>query len=163
MPQIAQLSETFASQLFWLLLTFGVVFFFIGRGMLPKVTSTIDQRDKSVADDLAAAEAARTAADATEERWRVQENAARETAQKALGAARAKAAGETEQALAAGNATIDARVSEAEARIAAATAAASGEIETVAAEAAADIVARLSGVTVDVATARGAVKAVLNG
>lgn len=64
MPQIAQLADTYASQIFWLLLCFGVVFFVIGRGMLPGVVSTIDQRNKQIADDLAAAEAARGAADA---------------------------------------------------------------------------------------------------
>ena len=62
MPQISQLAATYASQIFWLLLTFGFVFFVIGLGMVPKVQGTIDSRDKSVADDLAAAEAARTGA-----------------------------------------------------------------------------------------------------
>ena len=36
MPQIAQISEIWSSQLFWLLITFGFVFFVIGKGMLPK-------------------------------------------------------------------------------------------------------------------------------
>ena len=89
MPQIAQLAETYASQIFWLLLTFGLVFFVVGKLMLPKVTSTVDARDKSVADDLAAAEAARTAADAAEEAWRTRENAARASAQEQVVKARA--------------------------------------------------------------------------
>jgi F-type H+-transporting ATPase subunit b len=59
MPQIAQLAATYASQIFWLLVCFGLVFFVIGRGMLPGVVSTIDQRNKQIADDLGAAEAAR--------------------------------------------------------------------------------------------------------
>ncbi|MBP6111483.1 MAG: ATPase, partial [Sphingobium sp.] len=37
MPQIAQLAATYSSQIFWLLLTFGFVFFVIGLGMVPKV------------------------------------------------------------------------------------------------------------------------------
>ena len=64
MPQIAQLSETFASQIFWVLLFFGLVFFVIGKGMVPKVMATVDARDASVAADLKAAEAARAEADA---------------------------------------------------------------------------------------------------
>ncbi|MEL0210564.1 MAG: ATPase, partial [Novosphingobium sp.] len=35
MPQIAQLAETWSSQIFWLLVFFGITFFFIGRGMVP--------------------------------------------------------------------------------------------------------------------------------
>jgi F-type H+-transporting ATPase subunit b len=163
MPQISQLAETFASQLFWLLLTFGIVFFVIGKMMLPKVTSTVDQRDKSVADDLAAAEAARAVADEQEEAWRLRENAARETAQKRVGEARAKAALATEKTLAKANAKIEAKVTSAEAKITEASAAAAAEIEAVAADAAQDIVGRLTGSKVTAADAKKAVKAVLYG
>ncbi|MCP3730085.1 ATPase [Sphingomonas sp. MG17] len=163
MPQIAQLAATWASQLFWLLLTFGIVYFFIGRGMAPKVQATVDQRDKTVADDLAAAEAARVAADAAEETWRGHENAAREAAQKKLAEARGKAAAATEKQLASANGELDAKVSEAEARIAAASQAVQSEIEAVAAEAAQDIVARVSGAKVTAAEAKTAVKAAING
>ncbi len=163
MPQISQLAATYASQLFWLLLTFGLVFFVIGRGMAPRVAATIDARDKSVADDLAAAEAARKAADAAEESWRQHENAARESAQKLLGAARAKAAAETEKKLAKEGEKVAADLAVREADIAARSNAAMADIEAVAADAARDIVARLSTVTVSDAEATKAVKAVLNG
>ena len=163
MPQISQLAETFASQLFWLLVTFGFVFFVVGKGMLPRVLSTIDQRDKSVADDLAAAEAARTSADQAEEKWRVQENAAREAATGRVSQARAAGAASAEKTLAAANVTAEAKIAEAEARIAAASSAASDEIEAVAVDAARDIVARLSGAKVTAAEAKKAVKAALNG
>ncbi len=163
MPQISQLAETFASQLFWLLVTFGFVFFVVGKLMLPKVISTIDQRDQSVADDLASAEAARAAADQAEEKWRAEENAAREAAQKRITDARAKGAAKAEKTLAAANAKIEAKIAEAEARIAEASEAASSEIEAVAAEAAADIVARVSGAKVTAAEAGKAVKVALNG
>ena len=58
MPQIAQLTEDswyLLSQIFWLLLVFGGIYFVIGRGMLPKIEATVDQRDRKIADDLAAA------------------------------------------------------------------------------------------------------------
>ena len=58
MPQIAQLLETYASQIFWLLIVFGAIYFGIGRGMLPKIEATVDARQTRVAGDLAAAEAA---------------------------------------------------------------------------------------------------------
>ena len=63
MPQIAQLAEVWSSQVFWTLIFFGITFFFIGRGMVPKVMETVAMRDKQIADDLAAAQAARDAAD----------------------------------------------------------------------------------------------------
>lgn len=163
MPQISQLAETFASQIFWLLVTFGFVFFVVGKIMLPKVMSTVDARDASVAGDLAAAEAARVAADQAEENWRSEENAAREGAQKRIAEARAQGAAASEKRLAAASAETDARIAAAEAQIAEATTAATGEIEAVASEAARDIVARFSGAKITAAEAKKAVKAALNG
>jgi F-type H+-transporting ATPase subunit b len=161
MPQISQLAATYASQIFWLLLTFGIVFVVIGLGMVPKIQGTIDQRDNMVTDDLAAAERARADADRAEEDWRTRENAIRAEAQKVIAEARAAAAKTTEQTLGQANDRIAVRLSAEEARIAEASQAAMTEIETVAAEAAQTIVSRLSGASVSEAEARNAVKAVL--
>lgn len=163
MPQIAQLGETYASQIFWILLIFGFVFFVIGRGMVPKVMETVSLRDRQIADDLAAAQAARDQADTEEDAWRKRENENRARAQAIVGEAKVEAAKSTEARLAEANAKVDARMSEAEARIASARDGAMAEIETVATEAANDIVMRLAGVNVDEATARSAVKEALNG
>lgn len=163
MPQIAQLATTYSSQVFWLLVFFGLIFFVVGRGMVPKVMATVDARDKQIAADLAAAEAARKAADAEEESWRVQAARQRNEAQALISAAKVDAATATEASLAKANAVIDARVAEAEARIAAARQGALGEIELVAAEAASDIAARVAGLTIDETSARAAVKEVMHG
>ena len=162
MPQISQLAATYASQIFWLLVTFGAVFLVVGRGMVPRVQSTIDARDQSVASDLAAADAARRDADATEENWRAQENAARERSEKLIADARAQAGAASEATLAQAGERTSAHVAEAEARIAGASRDAMAEIESVAADAAQDIVARLSGANVSMDEARQAVKAVLH-
>ncbi|MDF8333423.1 F0F1 ATP synthase subunit B family protein [Novosphingobium cyanobacteriorum] len=161
MPQIAQLATTYSSQVFWLLVCFGLVFFVVGLGLLPKVTTTVDQRDKQIADDLAAAEAARAAADAEEEAWRVAANKQRADAQTLIATAKAEAAKATDAALAAASARVDETVAAAEARIGAARTAALGEIEGVAAEAAQDIVSRIAGLSVSAEQAHGAVKGVL--
>ena len=163
MPQIEQLAATYGSQIFWLLVTFGLVYFIVGRAMAPKIVENVDLRDRTIADDLAQAEAARRAADAAEEDWRQQENAARERAKKRLGEARASGARASEQRLAAANGELDLRVGEAEGRIATARQSAMSEINIVAAEAARDIVARVSGAQVNEAEARQAVERVLNG
>lgn len=163
MPQIAQLSETYASQIFWVLIFFGLIFFVIGKGMVPKVMATVEARDRQIADDLAAAEAARKAADAQEEAWRLAANAQRAEAHALIAKAKGEAAKATEGRLASAGAVIDKRLAEAEGRIAEARQGALGEIENVASEAASDIVSRLAGVTVDAAAARAAVKEALNG
>ena len=59
MPQINQLPDIFFSQLFWLLVVFGIIYFWIGRGMVPKIQSVVEDRDRKIADDLAAAQRAR--------------------------------------------------------------------------------------------------------
>lgn len=163
MPQIAQLSETFASQIFWMLIFFGIVFFVIGKGMVPKVVAAVDARDSQIANDLAAAEQARAAADAQEEAWRIQANTQRAEAQALIAKAKAEAAKATEAKLDLANSRIDAQIAAADARINQAREGALGEIETVASEAASDIVTRLTGSAVGPGAARQAVKEALNG
>jgi len=162
MPQIAQLAETYSSQIFWLLVIFGLVFFVIGRGMVPKVMGTVELRDKQISDDLAAAQAARDLADEQEEAWRKRENENRAEAQALVNAARDEAAAKTEKKLSAAQKRIDAKLAEAEARIAAASAEAATEIESVASEAAREIVQRLAGVEVAEQAASAAVKEALS-
>ena len=70
MPQLNQLPDIFWSQLFWLTVVFGIIFFGIGLGMLPKIQSTVDIRGKKIADDLERAQSARSAAEETEAAWR---------------------------------------------------------------------------------------------
>jgi F-type H+-transporting ATPase subunit b len=163
MPQIAQLSETYASQILWALLFFGFIFFVIGRGMVPKVMATVESRDQQIMNDLAAAESARKAADAEEEAWKTHHNQQRAEAQTIIAKAKADATKATEAKLAAAGAGTDAKIAAAEERIAAARDGALGEIEAVASEAAGDIVARISGVSVSPDAARAAVKEALHG
>ena len=96
MPQIEQLPFIFFSQLFWLAVVFGIIFFVIGRGMLPKVQSTVDEREKTIAQDLEQAQAARAAAEETEEAWRARMDAARAEAAKLAHDAKQAAARDTE-------------------------------------------------------------------
>lgn len=163
MPQIAQLGQTYASQIFWILLIFGFIFFVIGNGMVPKVMATVAMRDKQIGDDLLAAERARRAAETEEESWRKRESENSAQAQSIIAGAKAEAAKATEARLAEVAVKLDAQAAQADARIAAARDSALGEIETVATEAASDIVARLASVTVDETAARAAVKEALNG
>ncbi|MFZ1742911.1 MAG: ATPase [Pontixanthobacter sp.] len=158
MPQIAQIMETYSSQIFWLLVTFGFVFFVVGRGMVPRVMETVSQRDNQIAGDLAAAQAARDQADGEEEAWRKRENENRAAAQALVAKAKGEAAAKSEKKLAAAQLRIDAKLTAAESEIAEARNAALTEVEGVAAEAAQDIVKQLAGVKVTAASAKSAVK-----
>lgn len=161
MPQIAQLQEFWSSQVFWTLIFFGITFFVIGRGMVPKVMETVGMRDKQISDDLAAAQAARDAADTQEEAWRERENENRAKAQGLIAEAKADAAAKAEKKLNAAQKRLDTKLAKAEEAIEAARTSAMAEVEDVAAEATQDIVARLAGAKVDKRTARSAVKKAL--
>ena len=161
MPQIAQIAETYASQIFWLLIVFGLIYFGIGRGMLPKIEATVDARDRKIADDLAVTHRARAFADETEEAYRTRMDAARSEAQAATQAAKATAAAESEKRVKAADEEFGLKIGAAETRIRTAQAEALSSIEDVAAEAAQDIVARLSGRSVSRDEAAGAVRTAL--
>ena len=161
MPQINQLGDVLYSQLFWLLVTLAVIYFGIGKAMLPKIMSTMAARDDRIADDLAAAEAARKAADDTEEAYRARMNESRAEALKVTAAAKAESARATEARVAKADTRIRAKVDEAEARLRAATNAALADIEGVAAEAAQDMVKKLAGVAVGKSEATRAVQAAI--
>ena len=162
MPQINQLSEIFFSQLFWLLLVFGFIYFVIGRGMVPKIQSTVEAREKRVSDDLERAQAARQAAEETEADWRARMDAARVEAAKLAQDARQESARQTEAKVRKAADKINLKVEAAETKIRDALQSARAEIETVAAEAAQDMVGRLTGIKVDKKDAAAAVKAELN-
>lgn len=162
MPQIAQLADTYSSQIFWLLVIFGLVFFVVGRGMVPKVMGTVALRDAQIAQDLAAAQAARDAADEQEAAWRARENNNRANAQELVRNAKARAAEKSEKKLAKAQEAIDAKLAEAEQRIAAARESAASELEAVAAEAAREIVGKLAGVSVAQKAAESAAREALS-
>jgi F-type H+-transporting ATPase subunit b len=161
MPQISQIDATFASQLFWLIITFGLIYFVIGRGMVAKIGSTVEARDQRISDDLAAAERARAQADETEEAYRAELERNRADALKVTQAAKDASARETEQRIKAADAEIGAKTEAAEAQIRAATDAALVDIENVAADAAQEMVAKLSGRNVSRDQAAAAVREAL--
>ena len=161
MPQIAQILDTYASQIFWLAIVFGLIYFGIGKAMLPKIEATVEARDKRISDDLAAAERARAQADETEEGYRARMDEARAQSMKATQEAKAAAAADSEKRVKAADAELAVKVAEADARLKAAQADALKGIEDVAVEAAQEIVAKVSGAQVAREDAAGAVKAAL--
>lgn len=164
MPQIAQIAETYASQIFWLVIVFALIYFGIGKAMLPKVEGVVEARDKKIADDLAEAGRAREKADEIEADYRAKIDAAHADAQAAAAKAKAKASADAEKRVKAADAELAQKIADAEAKLGAAKADALSGVEEVAAEAALDIVNKVSGTTVSQEAAREAVKvAMANG
>jgi F-type H+-transporting ATPase subunit b len=137
--------ETFASQLFWLAICFVFLFVMMWKVALPRIGAIIDNRQKSIDDDLAAAA-----------KYKADSEAAIAAYEKALADARSKAqalANETrDKQAAAAEATrkklegeLNIKLADAEKTIAATKQAAMANVRTIAADATKAIVERLTG------------------
>jgi F-type H+-transporting ATPase subunit b len=162
MPQLSQLSDVVLSQLFWLTLVLGFIYFAIGRGMLPKIQSTVDERDQRIADDLAAAERARIEADESEEAFRLRMDESRAEAMRKTAAAKAEGAKATEQKIAKADTAIQAKLTKAEEKIHASRDEALANIESIAAELTRDIAGKVAGLKISRDEAVKAVQAAMN-
>jgi len=161
MPQINQLLEVYAGQFFWLLLVIGILYFFIARGMVPKISQTVENRQKRISDDLAAAQLAQDRAEQVEEEYRKGLNEAQDSAQATIQSAKADVAKKNEASIKRADTTIAKAAEKADLELKESKAAAMAEIEAVATGAARDIVATISGAKVTAAAAKKAVKAAL--
>ena len=161
MPQIEQIAATYASQIFWLLVTFGIVYFLIGKAMVPKVLSTVDARDRRIADALAAAEAARAEADRTEEAWRAEMEQARAAAQAETAAAKQQATAAFERQVHDADADLATRMAHHDRAVAEAKSTAMSNIQGLAADAARELVVKLAGKDVSAEAASAAVRKVM--
>lgn len=162
MPQINQLAEIFFSQLFWLAVVFGIIYFVIGRGMVPKIRGTVGARDAQITADLERAQAAREHADRTEAEWRSRMDAARTEAARVANEAKQASSAEAESRVKAAAEAINVKVEASQGQIRDAVSAARAEIESVATEATQEMVARLTGMSIPKQDAAAAVKAELN-
>lgn len=158
MPQISQIAATYASQIFWLLITFGILYFGIGKMMVPRVVATVDAREGRIASDLAAAEQARLAADKTEEAWRVKMDEARAAALAETSSAKAQAAKAAESQVKSADAELAERLAHHDLAIGNAKAQAMLNLQSVAAEVAQELVAKVSGTPVSIEAAADAVR-----
>ena len=162
MPQLNQLPDIFWSQLFWLTVVFGILFFAIGRGMVPKIQGTVDLREKQIAADLERAQAARKEADDTETAWRERMDAARGEAARIASEAKQASSRDTEAQVKKAADKLNLKVDASEQKIREAVQSARGEIEGVAVELTQELVSRLTGIKVDQKDVAQVVKAELN-
>ena len=162
MPQLAQLSEVYLSQLFWLAVALGFIFFVIAKGMVPKIQATVGARQQRITDDLEAAQKARADADQTEAAWRERMDAARAEAARIANDAKQAGARDTEAKAKKAAEKLALQVEASEKKLSEAVQSARAEIEGVAADLTQDLVSRLTGIKVDPKDAASAVKAELN-
>ncbi len=146
MPQLD--SATYASQLFWLVVTFAVLYFVMARQALPRISEVLEERQTRIASDLAKAEQLKLQAEGAMAAYEASLVSAREQAQALMVTAREDSAKAGAAQAAAHNAATAARIAEAEARIQAALRDAMGHIRAVAAEAAEAATERLIGAAV---------------
>jgi F-type H+-transporting ATPase subunit b len=163
MPQLSQLSDVVLSQLLWLAIGLGFIFFVIARGMVPKIQATVDAREKHISDDLEAARQAREAAEQTEAEYRAEIDASRAEAMKLAQAAKQAGAKDVEERTRAVDAEVAKKIAKAEADIRKSVEKAMAELDGIAVEATRELYSKLTGETVPAAEATRAVKAVLNG
>jgi F-type H+-transporting ATPase subunit b len=151
---------TFTGQVFWLVLTFGLLFLVLWRVTLPMIAGAIGNRRSRIQGDLETAESLRKDAAAALGAYEAALTQARGRAHQLAAENKRRIAVEIEQLKSAAESEAQATMAEAERRIAGERAKAVTGVAAAAAEAAADIVQRLIGATVSAEDARNAVASV---
>lgn len=151
-------TETFPSQIFWLVITFAFLFVVLWRVAGPRINGVITSRRGAINSDIAAAEKARGEAEAASAAYQVALAGARARAQGLAEENRQTLNAEIAKAKSAAEAEAAAAMAAADARIAATRIEAKGHVVKAAEEAAIAIVVRLTGETVSPAEAAQAVK-----
>jgi F-type H+-transporting ATPase subunit b len=140
-------SQNFPSQIFWLVLSFVLLFVLMWKVALPRIGSILAQREKRIADDLAAAQGFKEQSEAANAAYEKSLADARARAQSIASATHAQQLAEAEAVNKRLEAELHERLAAAEKSIAASRAAAMGNVGSIAADTASAIVERLIGRT----------------
>jgi F-type H+-transporting ATPase subunit b len=153
-------TESYPSQIFWLVITFVLLFVFVWKVVVPRIGGMIITRKRRIAEELAKAEEDRREAEAT---WTTYQNAiieARQQARSLIEETRTHVRADVERAEKAADSQADDAIAQAEARLTQLRAQAREQIRRAAQDAAQSIVSRLIGETVSPDEAAAAVDAV---
>lgn len=153
-------TETFPSQIFWLVITFALLFAVLWRIAGPRIQGVIATRRGKIEGDLAKAQSHRVDAEGASQAYQAALAAARTRAQALAEENRKRIAGEVDRAKQEADEAAQADIAKAEARIQASRGAAHAHVLRAAQEAAIAIVARLTGESVANDEAERAVRAV---
>jgi F-type H+-transporting ATPase subunit b len=149
-------SETFASQLLWLAIAFGLLYYLMSRVALPRIGAILHDRSQRLASDLEEAQRLKSDADAASEAYETSLREARANAERIAQEMRGKVAAEADARRKTLEAELKDRLAAAETAIAARRTEAMGNVRSIAAETATAIVERLIGQTPDRAAIEGA-------
>ena len=155
LPQLD--TSSWVSQIFWLFLTFGVLYFALSTFILPSLRDTIGNRSDRIADDLDTASRMQREAEEAEKAYETSLKDARAKANNVAESTRKSVDEEVARELAAADAEADQQAELAEVRIREIKQGALANLDVVAADVAATLVAELTGKTVTPAAARAAV------
>ncbi|MEE2567492.1 F0F1 ATP synthase subunit B family protein [Hyphobacterium marinum] len=155
--------SSWPGQLFWLAVTFGLLFFLLSRVVLPKIATTIENRRDRIADDLDAAAQNKREADEAVAAYERQLADAKAKAHAIAAKNKAKVDAEIAEESEAAEAEVAARQAAAEARITEMRTEALAHVKDVAAETASVLVETLTGTAPDKKSTTAAVKSVRQG
>ena len=161
MPQLNP--AFFGTQLFWLVVTFVVLYLLLSRMALPGVKRVLKKREETISGDLTRAQKLKEEAEATLEAYRKSLADARADAQRLQREVTEAASAEAAKQQAAIAQRISAQVAEAERRILEQRNQAIAGLRAVATEVAQATLARLTGTTADAAQVDAAVARSLGG
>ena len=151
-------TSTFASQLFWLALTFGFLYWFMSKVIVPRIGGILETRQDRIAQDLDKAHELKGEADAAiaayEQELAEAKASANEIGNKARDSAKAAAEAERQKV----EASLAKKLAEAETRIAATRDKAMADVGAIAAETTEAVVKSLIGGTVTKAEIAKALK-----
>ena len=153
-------TATFPSQLLWLAITFGALYYFMSRRFLPKVAAVIEARRARIAKDLDEATAMQQQADAAAAAHEKALADARAKAQALAQATRDQLAAEADGKRKALEDQLAGKLAAAEAQIAATRTQAMANVSTIATDAASAIVERLIGRSADAGVVASAIKSI---
>jgi F-type H+-transporting ATPase subunit b len=155
-------TATFAGQILWLAIFFGLLYWLMSKIALPRVAGTLEARDAKISGDLAAAKAARDEAEASRAGHEKMLAEAKARSQALAQEANAKAAAESDLRRKTLTAELDAKLAASEKQIADMRARAMGNVGDIARDAAQLIVRQLAGAEVSAEEAARAVASVKN-
>ncbi len=157
MPQFE--TSTFASQIFWLVVCFAIVFIFVWQIALPRIAATLEDRQRKISDDLARAGELANQTDEVMATYEARLANARANAHEELQAAATRAAAEAEKKNTALAEKLAADTTAAHQRIAAESVAAANNVAEIAEDIARQAVERLIGNAPDGDAVKSAVAA----
>jgi F-type H+-transporting ATPase subunit b len=155
--------STFASQIVWLIISFGTLYYLLSRKGLPRISEILEARQDRIAADLDRAQRLRREAEEALDSYREVIAEAQSQAQAVITETQARLQSEAAARQAELDADLAKQLSEAEARIAEAKRSALRELEDAAATAAQFAVERLAGIKVTKKAAQSALHAVQAG